>query len=626
MNYRYLSVLILIFGTVDSLSTSVVNSKHDLSAASATSGPKATENRITCLFCHAVHKPAALAPLWNRSDSDVEFTFYSSNYLNNYLGMQAPTMSDLSASKTKLCLSCHDGITALGNLFNIAPNTLQMTGTMGQDVVIGSDLSNDHPVLYDVKPGAGPPTAPGTDPEIQLPLDGDPVKVYGPTNRVECVSCHDPHNNEFGNFLAKSNANAALCTSCHQKTDYISSAHRNSNAVFTPEGEETTTVGERSCRGCHKVHGASSAQAYILRGSEENTCYTCHGSPSLIGAKDIQSLYAKASRHPTEDVTGVHINPEKNASNLGAGRRHAECWDCHNPHQAQVGTHETPGNKIGKSLLGGWGVEPVYGTPSAWQAAKTFVREEFTDTDNFSEYQLCLKCHSYYAYGAVPPTGSTDQSIEFNPQNGSAHPVRNSTSEQAGSVSPNALTTGQMSSPWNTGSNLGDQTMTCSDCHASDIPSDPAGPHGSASQSMLKGPRRFWPKNSSGNLWTLSDIKENANNWSSHLFCVNCHPLKDGGWLNKAHDKHDDDKEDWGGKLACVACHVVNPHGSRRGRLIGYKDEPAPYNYNGSGTYEKLVLEGFKKSNGPNAYPKQSCFSSTTGCHKHNTNFGGYDP
>jgi len=627
MNKKILIAVLLLAGAVPLRALSVINSKHDLSAGSASTGPKATENRISCLFCHAAHRPAALSPLWNRSDSEVQFTFYSSNYLNNYLGIKSPTMSDLNVSKTKLCLSCHDGVTALGSLFNIAPNSLQMTGAMGESFVIGADLSNDHPVLYDVKPGAGPPTSPGTDPEIQLPPEGDPVKVYGPTNRVECVSCHEPHDNTYGKFLVKSNENAALCTSCHQKTNFNSSAHRISNAVYAPSGGAQTTVGERSCLGCHRVHGASSAQAYILRDVEENTCFTCHGSPSLIGAKDIKNAYRKASRHPTESKTGVHVNPERDASNFGPSRRHAECWDCHNPHQAGTGVHASPGNKIGAALLGGWGVEPVYGAPNAWQAATSFVRQDFADTANYKEYQLCFKCHSYYAFGSVPPAGSTDQSVEFNPNNRSAHPVLNAANDQAGSASPKALAVGQMSAPWNAASGPGHQTMTCSDCHASDVAGDPAGPHGSASQSLLKGPRRFWPKNAFGALWTLRDIKQDASNWSSDLFCVNCHAMKSSGnMLNEAHEEHGGETFDGKG-MQCVVCHVVNPHGARRGRLIGYAGEPAPYNYNGPGPYDKLVLKGFKKANGPNSYGRLSCYSDAAGCHgKHGTNAGGYDP
>lgn len=607
MKNLILSAVLLSTGASSAGALSVINSKHDLAVGSATTGPKATAETQTCMFCHTVHRPAQRSQLWNRADSAVQFTFYSSNYLNNYLGQATPTMTDLKASRTKLCLSCHDGVTALGALYNIAPDTLVMTGTLGASSVIGTDLSNDHPVLYDVKPGAGPPTQPGTDAEIQLPPAGDAVKVYGATNRVECTSCHEPHDNSFGKFLVKSNANAALCTSCHQKTGYTSSAHGTSNAAYVVDGVPTT-VGEYSCRSCHVPHGASSAQAYILRGAEENTCYNCHGSPALPGAKSIKNLFAKASKHPVESVAGVHLNPELDGSNLKTGKRHAECWDCHNPHRAKTGTRAAPGNGIGNSLLGAWGVEPAYGA-GAWLAATAFVRQVFNDTTNSKEYQLCFKCHSYYAYGITPPAGYTDQSAEYNPNNRSAHPVRNSANTQTGAIAPKALATAQMSAPWN--ASPGNQTMTCSDCHASDVASDPKGPHGSAAQYMLKGPRRYWPKNAAGGLWSLDDIKSNRNSWSTNLFCVNCHPMLSGSnFVNNVHDRGNHQRG-----VYCITCHTVVPHGAKRSRLIGYASDPAPYNYGGAGTYDKLVIDGFRKASSPTAYSEDNCSSRATACH-----------
>lgn len=610
MKNLLLSAVILLTGAASAGALSVINSKHDLAVGSATSGPKSTTETQTCMFCHTVHRPAQRSQLWNRADSAVQFTFYSSNYLNNYLGQATPTMTDLKASKTKLCLSCHDGVTALGALYNIAPNTLEMTGTLGASTVIGTDLSNDHPVLYDVKPGAGPPTQPGTDSEIQLPPSGDAVKVYGTTNRVECTSCHEPHDNTFGKFLVKSNANAALCTSCHQKTGYTSSAHGTSNAAYTVDGA-ATTVGEYSCRNCHVSHGASTAQAYILRGAEENTCYNCHGSPALPGAKSIKNLFAKASKHPVESVSGVHVNPELDATNLKTGKRHSECWDCHNSHRAKTGAHPTPGNTIGSALLGAWGVEPTYGA-GAWLAATSYVRQVFNDTTNYKEYQLCFKCHSYYAYGITPPAGYTDQSVEYNPNNRSAHPVRNSANVQTGAVTPKALATAQMSAPWNTSSGMGNQTMTCSDCHGSDVSSDPKGPHGSASQFMLKGPKRYWPKNAAGALWSLDDVANNRNSWSTNLFCVNCHPLyANGTWANNVHGRSNHQRS----SIYCVTCHTVVPHGSKRSRLIGYASDPTPYNYGGTGTYDKLVIDGFRKASSRTGYSDNNCSSRAMGCH-----------
>ncbi|MBI5239162.1 MAG: hypothetical protein HY926_01690, partial [Elusimicrobia bacterium] len=438
-----------------------------------------------------------------------------------------------------------------------------------------------------------------------------------------CTSCHDPHDNRYGKFLVKPNANAALCTTCHQKTNYTSSAHAVSHLAYTPPGGSATTVREYSCRSCHQTHGASTAQAYLLRGAEENTCYLCHGSPALSGAKNIKNLFAKAYKHPTETSAGLHKNPELDASNLGPGRRHAECWDCHNPHQAQTGTHTVgtaSGNLIGKALLGQWGVEPSWGS-TAWVTAASYVRQVFTGTTGFKEYQLCLKCHSSYAFASSPPAGITDQAIELNPYNRGAHPLRAGLSSQAGATSPKALAASQMSAPWTA---MGSQTMSCSDCHDSDAASDPKGPHGSAASRILKGPRKYWPKNAANALWTLQDVRNNQNSWSTDLFCVNCHPLRSGSnWLSEPHDAHDSRTFDGQG-MKCVMCHSVNPHGSKRSRLIVYDTEPAPYNYSGTGTFDKALIKGFKKASSPTNYAKGNCYT-ISGCHG-NTNTGGYDP
>ncbi len=605
---------------------SIINSKHNLSVGSATTGPKASAENQVCVFCHTPHKTGENIPLWNKTQTAQVFTFYSSNYVNNYLGMTAPAMGALAGTRTKLCLSCHDGVTALGGVYNLnnSPGTIAITGSLSAASNLGVDLSNDHPVLYDVKPGAGPPTAPGTNPEIQLPPGGDKVKVYGATNRVECTSCHDPHDNQFTKFLVKSNAGAALCTTCHLKSGYTGSSHQVSAVSYTPAGYTATTVGEWSCRNCHRSHGASAAQAYLLTGAEEATCYTCHGNPPLTGAKNIQALFSKTFKHPTGTVTAKHKDPEQTGANFTyspTNNRHAECQDCHNPHQAKTGTHTAPTNLISNVLLGQWGVEPAYGT-TAWIPAASYTRQVFTNTTGFKEYQLCLKCHSSYAFGTTPPTGITDQTTEMNPNNRGAHPVLRNLNSQTASTAPKLLAAAQMSAPW--AAARGTQTMYCSDCHGEDPTGEPKGPHGSSISRMKKGTGKYWPKNASAVLYTLG----NNNATDAHLaglFCRNCHPLRSATantWYNKAHTEHSGPQM---GNVACVACHVVVPHGSRRGRLIGYASEAAPYNNAGAGAYEKLVLSGFKKATGPTTYVKGSCYSTASGCTTH-SNAGGYDP
>ncbi len=594
---------------------SVVGSKHDLSAGSGTTQ--------ICIFCHTPHKPKANVPLWNHVLTTQTFTFYSSNYLNTYLGFTQPVMADLPGTRTELCLSCHDGMTALGDVYNLGGETISKPQTIAGAANLGTNLADDHPVLYDVKPGAGPPVSPGTDPEIQLPPGGDAVKVYGAANRVECTSCHNPHDNQFGSFLVKSNANAAICTTCHLKSGYSASVHATS---IVSSG--TTTVGELSCRNCHRPHGASAAQAYNLRGAEEAACYACHGNPPLTGAKNIQALFAKTYKHPTETVSGKHIDPEQDGTNFTyspVNNRHAECQDCHNPHQAKAGTHNAVTapitNLISNVLLGQWGVEPAYGA-AAWVPAASYTRQVFANTTGYYEYQLCLKCHSSYAFGTTPPPNSTDQSLELNINNRGAHPIRTGLNSQTGSVAPQALAAAQMSAPWTT---LGTQTMYCSDCHGEDTAGEPQGPHGSSIARMKKGTGKYWPTNASAVLYTLGN-NDATDAHLAGLFCRNCHPLRSATantWYNNVHQEHSGAQL---GNVACVACHIVVPHGSTRSRLIGYASETAPYNNAGAGAYEKLVLSGFKKAAGPSAYITDNCYSTVAGCGSVHTNVGGYDP
>ena len=55
-------------------------------------------------------------------------------------------------------------------------------------------------------------------------------------NQMQCTSCHDPHNNEFGKFLVQDNRASALCIECHNMTAWTLSAHRNSSKTWNDSG------------------------------------------------------------------------------------------------------------------------------------------------------------------------------------------------------------------------------------------------------------------------------------------------------------------------------------------------------------------------------------------------------
>jgi hypothetical protein len=326
--------------------------------------------------------------------------------------------------------------------------------------------------------------------------------------------------------------------------------------------------------------------------------------------------------HPTTTVSAKHKNPDNSAS-LNISNRHAECQDCHNGHQAQKGLHSIKSNLASNVLKGVGGVIPQ-STPR-WTQPTSFVAVN----PALQENQICFKCHSYNAFGVaidgvttiVGPSGEyiTDQAMEFNPENRSAHPVQVSLNNQTGSPIPKPLSQNQMTTDWNS---VGTQTMYCSDCHGNDQRTSatvPQGPHGSTAKFMLTGNATYWPTNASGNLWSLDDIKNNLNNWQSDLFCVNCHTLYDGiNFKNNVHDESNHQEND----VKCITCHVTIPHGSRRSRLIGYEFDVPPYNYSGIGMYDKLVITGFEKATSPTSYMKANC-SMNGVCH--GTQVGSYE-
>lgn len=605
--------------------TRIVDTRHNLSVT----GPgtiKAAAERQPCVFCHTPHSSQQLQPLWNHRTTVATYTLYSSDYLMelNYPLAAQPNV------RSKLCLSCHDGTVAVGAVYNLpgggGMGTIPMSGgitTIPADRKsnLGVDLRNDHPVGFRYDPASDPHLVARPWP-WNTPVKLDPDAPHG---TVECQTCHDPHNNQHGSFLRISNTNAALCTFCHTKPGWSNSIHNTSAQLYTPPRGTITSVGEWSCRNCHTAHGGAGSP-YLLNRVEEQTCFTagCHGQTSPAPTtKNIQTTLAKTYRHPTADVNGKHRNPD-NATSLNVPNRHAECADCHNAHEATKGLHTTGTNQVSNVLRGVRGVVP--GPAVAWTQPTTFTQLESAVQEN----QICFTCHSYYGFGVAPdgvstivgPSGEylTDQAMEFNPENRSAHPVRVGSLSQTGARVPRGLSSAQMTPQWNA---VGTQTMYCSDCHGNDEATSatvPRGPHGANSRFMLTGGAKYWPTNAFGELWSLDDIRRNRNNWQSDLFCVNCHTLSSSPtWTNNAHaqDQHH------APEVKCVTCHVAVPHGAKRSRLIGYASDVAPYNYSGIGTYERLVITGFQKAATRNDYARSSC--STPGlCH--GIQFGTYEP
>lgn len=260
----------------------IAATKHNLSPSSTAGNNKVTSGTDEiCVFCHTPHAADTTAPvpLWNKllnTSSASTYTTYATLNSSSIDGEILPV-----GSISLACLSCHDGTQAMDNLIN-AP------GSGGYDVtgggatglgytwagarvdgdgklinasnslaMLGTDLSNDHPIGIKYCGGGPTSAAPGTacvDPDFVAPASGmvngnqvfwvdtagagvrnkTDMQLYtrafasGAGPSVECGSCHDPHADPAtpnggglpssgATFLRIANTNSAVCLACHVK-------------------------------------------------------------------------------------------------------------------------------------------------------------------------------------------------------------------------------------------------------------------------------------------------------------------------------------------------------------------------------------------------------------------------
>jgi hypothetical protein len=94
----------------------------------------------------------------------------------------------------------------------------------GGRVIIGTDLSNDHPVSMPYPTVAQDPAfnqPPGTPGSPRVFTNG--IRTFA-ADKVECGSCHEPHvggaawsAKSIANKLRVSNTQSAMCLTCHIK-------------------------------------------------------------------------------------------------------------------------------------------------------------------------------------------------------------------------------------------------------------------------------------------------------------------------------------------------------------------------------------------------------------------------
>lgn len=174
----------------------IIGSDHDFSGEGWSRGE-------ICLPCHTPHNAIqdVPAPLWNREIGEGQlFTVYSGS----------GTAEEMLDMRSRLCLSCHDGVTALDS-FGGTTGTVMMEG----EHVRGTDLTDDHPIGAD----AVYPNVPYfVSKEIWQSSHGMSLQPLNGEEVVSCTTCHEPHNRKRNDaMLWVDNTGSALCLTCHIK-------------------------------------------------------------------------------------------------------------------------------------------------------------------------------------------------------------------------------------------------------------------------------------------------------------------------------------------------------------------------------------------------------------------------
>lgn len=189
----------------------ISGSAHDFSAT--------WSNQQICLPCHAPHNGTVItdAPLWNHDvDLTTLYTLYSSATFDASASLTQP------GGVSKLCLSCHDGTTAIDAFTGHTGTTLiGALGTGSGD--LGTALNNDHPISFVYDTALAILDGGLHDPSVTLvPATSTIIGTIDDAllfnQRMECASCHDVHN-KYGNdaLLLIDNIRSELCLTCHNK-------------------------------------------------------------------------------------------------------------------------------------------------------------------------------------------------------------------------------------------------------------------------------------------------------------------------------------------------------------------------------------------------------------------------
>ena len=211
--------------------TRVEDTPHNLVVPAVVTDPEMAglveDYGSVCVYCHAPHGGDTDRPLWNRFTPSGPFRMFEAQIM-----IIDPQPTDNSLS----CLSCHDGTVGLDDIRDFpatysgpgpAATSIQECedchrggdppgGIDWEGVWLDTDLRKHHPIsfVYD----------PSRDPDFSSIAEIEAAGLVLYDGKVQCMTCHEPHTQQFQPFLRLANTQS-LCLTCHRSNPSETTAH-----------------------------------------------------------------------------------------------------------------------------------------------------------------------------------------------------------------------------------------------------------------------------------------------------------------------------------------------------------------------------------------------------------------
>ncbi|MBI4528927.1 MAG: hypothetical protein HY695_34450 [Deltaproteobacteria bacterium] len=182
-----------------------------------------------CTICHAPHRASRTRLLWNHTIPPGDTFVFGPEEPATNGGTPLPTISPGYKGPTSMCLSCHDGSVAIGDV-----NWYDGNARTGSSAVIKETqgrIGYHHPVAvpYPFQGMRNSYNSVTTGPDVDLSkfvadpraagarlfrdVSGDILAGAATgASGIECSSCHDPHN---GSSVNEGPLLRARCEACH---------------------------------------------------------------------------------------------------------------------------------------------------------------------------------------------------------------------------------------------------------------------------------------------------------------------------------------------------------------------------------------------------------------------------